>query len=100
MAVGLKERRVCIDCGSYFDARRRNGARPRRCLPCAETWCRTQAGARTVTLADAHAVKALLPEKMSAAAVAKALGIPLRTLRNFEDQALRRWIGGMRREGR
>jgi hypothetical protein len=53
-----------------------------------------------VTLEDAHAVKALLPERRSAAAVAKELGLPLRTLRNFEDQALRRWIGGMRREGR
>jgi len=53
-----------------------------------------------VTLADAHAVKALLPERMSAAAVAKELHIPLRTLRDIEDKALRRWIGGMRREGR
>ena len=96
----VTDRGICIDCGAEFDARRRNGSRPRRCLPCAETWCRTQAGARLVSLADALAVKALLPERMSAAAVAKELHIPLRTLRDIEDKALRRWIGGMRREGR
>lgn len=96
----MEEVRVCIDCGEEFRAVRRNGSRPRRCLRCGERWCRARAWARLVTDEDVRRVKGLLSERAPAGEVARSLGLPVRTLRHIEDQALRHFIGGMRRAAR
>lgn len=92
---------ACIDCGRPFVSRREDGGRTsRRCLGCRRRRIIAAAAARSVTDDDLRSVKRLLPQRASTQEVARELGVPLRTLRHIEDRALRKWIGGMRREAR